>query len=188
MNYQQIIEKAASNLDLLLKGDLKDHVQLVFLKKNDYLLRPGEICRSYFFLQKGIMRSYYLKDGVEITSSFTFPNDVATIYRSIVLEEPSKEYLQAITDCAVYQMRVNDFDHLKEQYPVLSELEKCFTQAYTLLLEERMFSIQFQTARERYKHLLDNYPGLIQSIPLKYIASYLGITIETLSRVRAKTS
>lgn len=186
MNYLKYIENTSTKLDLLLKSEFNNSVQLKSLKKNDFLVLEGDVCKYYYFLREGILRSYYLKNGYEITTSFTFPNNVATIYRSIILNIPSNEFLQAITECTVYQMNVCDFVQLKNQHPIMHEMENIFTTAYTLLLEERLFSVQFQTASERYKHLLEHYPQYIQFIPLKYIASYLGITLETLSRVRAK--
>jgi CRP-like cAMP-binding protein len=186
MNYEKYIEKASEHLDMLLKTDLKDYIQLSTFKKNELLLSQGDICRYYLFLKEGITRSFYIKDGTEITSNFTFPNDVSTVFRSLVLQEPSNEYIQAITNCAVYQMKISDFAELKNQHPVLKKVEKIFITAYTMQLEERLFSVQFHTAVERYSYLMEHYPQYLRFIPLKYIASFLGVTIETLSRVRAK--
>lgn len=185
MTYFDYIQNAIPKITELLKGELGDYLKVINIKKGDYLLKPGQICDSYYFVEEGILRSFYLKEEKEIISTFTFPNDIVTIFKSTVRHEPSNEYIQAITDCSVLQIKVSVYEQLKSKNPDLQEIENIFFVAYTLWLEERLFSLQFHSAQERYKFLCDNYKIYINNIPLTYIASYLGITIETLSRIRA---
>jgi hypothetical protein len=83
-------------------------------------------------------------------------------------------------------MKASDFDKIMSKNPYIQKMKDILTSGYALLLEERLHSIQFCTAKERYNFMLEKYPHLIQQIPLTYIASYLGISLETLSRIRAK--
>jgi len=186
MRYQEYIKDAADILNQLIKEDIADFIEIVSLKKNEVILSQGDICKYYYFVKKGILRSYFIKNGKEITTNFTFANDVSTIYNSAVSQIPSEEYIHAITPCDVYKIRIADFNKLKKQLLSLSELENIFISSYVLQLEERLFMMQSRSASERYLNLMAEQPQYIMKIPLKYIASYLGITLETLSRIRAE--
>lgn len=186
MNYLSYREKIIPKLKLLLETDLKNYIQVVSLKKNDYLIEEGDICTYYYYVADGILRNYYLKNGVEITTNFDMPNDIATNYTSLVLEQKSIVYIQAVTNSTVYKMKARDFEKLKKQNQAMQEINDELVSSYVILLEERLFSLQFCSASERYDFLIQKYPHFIQKIPLTHIASYLGISLETLSRIRAK--
>lgn len=170
----------------LLETDMKEYIQLVSLKKNDFLVREGEVCHYYYFVLEGILRNYYIKDGTEITTNFDFPNDIATNFTSLVLQQKSTGYIQAMTTCRIYRMKASDFDDIKMQKPIMQQIKEILISGYVILLEERLNSLQFCTAAERYHFMMEKYPHFLQQIPLTYIASYLGISLETLSRIRAK--
>lgn len=186
MNYASYKEQIIPKLKLLLNTDMKDYIQVVTLRRNDFLVEEGDFCKCYYFVSEGILRNYYIKNGVEITTNFDLPDDIATNYTSIVLEQRSISYIQAITNATVYKMKVSDFEILKKQNPLIQEIKDALVSSYVLLLEERLYSLQFCTASERYDFLIQKYPYYIQNIPLTHIASYLGISLETLSRIRAK--
>lgn len=186
MNYLSYREKIIPKLRLLLNTDLKDYIQVVTLKKNNYLIEDGDICTYYYFVADGILRNYYLKNGIEITTNFDMPDDVAVNYTSLVLEQKGNVYIQAITNSVVYKMKASDFEQLKKQNCLIQEIYDALVSSYVILLEERLFSLQFCSASERYDFLIQKYPHFIQKISLTHIASYLGISLETLSRIRAK--
>ncbi len=173
-------------LKLLLETEMKEYIQLVSLKKNDFLLKEGEVCHYYYFVLEGILRNYYIKDGTEITTNFDFPNDIATNFTSLMLQQKSMGYIQGMTACKIYRMKASDFDELKVQNPLMQQIKEILVSGYVILLEERLYSLQFCTAAERYHFMMERYPHYLQQIPLTYIASYLGISLETLSRIRAK--
>ncbi len=158
----------------------------ITLKKNDFLLNEGEYCKNIYYLKSGIFRNYYIKEGNEIITSFAFPSDISTILRSILLNEPSREYIQAVTDCDLYSIAIESYQKIKSRYSIIDKIDAKITQLYALMLEERLFSLKFHTAAERYQILLEREPLIVKYIPLTYIASYLGITLETLSRIRAQ--
>lgn len=179
-------DKIIPMLKNLLETEMKEYIQLVSLKKNDFLVREGEVCHYYYFVLEGILRNYYIKDGTEITTNFDFSNDIAANFTSLVLQKKSIGYIQAMTPCKIYRMKASDFDEIKAQNPLMQQIKEILVSGYVILLEERLYSLQFCTAAERYHFMLERYPHFLRQIPLTYIASYLGISLETLSRIRAK--
>lgn len=155
------------------------------VKKGDFLLRQGEVCRYSFTLEAGIARKYYLKDGVEVTTELGFAEDLLVSFGSYAHQSPSTEFIQALTDCTVLRLSHRDFERLKAVHPRLLELDLLLTEYYALQLEERLNHLQFRSARERYDRLMTRHPHLVRQISVTYLASYLGITLETLSRIRA---
>jgi CRP-like cAMP-binding protein len=155
-------------------------------KKGDFLLRQDEICKRSYWIEKGMARKYYLNDGKEITTELYFENDVAVSFDSYCLQQPSKEYIQAIADTTVLQTDFEAYQKAKVQFPKLAILDLLMTEYYAMWLEERLFQFHTMDAKSRYIKLMDEHPHVVQQIPLTYIASYLGISLETLSRIRAK--
>ncbi|MBP1639292.1 MAG: Crp/Fnr family transcriptional regulator [Bacteroidetes bacterium] len=186
MDLQRYKDKIMSMLKMLLETDMKEYIQLVSLKKNDFLVKEGEVCHYYYFVLEGILRNYYIKNGTEITTNFDFPNDIAANFTSLMLQQKSIGCIQAMTDCKIYRMKASDFDKIKAKNPSMQQIKEILISGYVILLEERLYSLQFCTAAERYHFMMEEYPYFIQQIPLTYIASYLGISLETLSRIRAK--
>ncbi|MBB4119005.1 CRP-like cAMP-binding protein [Mesonia hippocampi] len=155
-------------------------------KKGEVLLHQNETCRFTYSVEKGILRKFYLNDGKEITTEFLFEDDIAVSFDSYVLQKPSREFIQAITDSTVSQLDYHSFQEAKSLHSELVKLDLLITEYYAMWLENRLLEFHTLNATQRYLHLLSNQPEIIQQIPLSYIASYLGISLETLSRIRAK--
>jgi len=155
-------------------------------KKGDYLLREGQICKCSFFIEAGVARKFYPNEGKEITTQLFFEQDLAISFESYALQTTSKESIQALTDISVTVMDYLEFQEAKRAYPKLAELDILLIEHYTIWLEERMFHFHTLDAKERYLLLLQNQPHYIKKIPLTILASFLGISLETLSRIRAK--
>lgn len=156
------------------------------LKKGEYLLRQGKVCRNSYTVKEGIARKYYLGDGKEITTELFFENDIAVVFDSYCTQQPGREFIQAVTDTVVSQISHDAFREVKKTFPQLAELDLLLTEYYAMWLEERLFHFHTLTAPERYHLLLKEHPHALRHIPLTIIASYLGISPETLSRIRAK--
>ena len=184
--YYLKVQQIFFEISKILGVEFEQVLKIKILKRNDYLLKKGDYCRNYYFIKTGILRNFYIKDGNEVVTNFTFPSDLTTILRSIILDEPSREYIQAITDCEVYTIPISEYQKIIKKYPKIEKIDAEITQLYAILLEERLFSLQFHTAAERYSLLLEREPLIVKYVPLTFIASYLGITLETLSRIRAK--
>ncbi len=155
-------------------------------KKGDYLLQQDQICKNSYLIEEGIVRKYYLDDGKEITTELYFADDLAVSFDSYCLQKPSREFLQAITDIKVSQTDYLAFQKAKKQFPKLVELDLMMSEHCVMWLEDRLFQFHTMDATQRYLKILENLTHIIQTIPLTYIASYLGISLETLSRIRAK--
>jgi CRP-like cAMP-binding protein len=180
------LEKLFKDLDKNAGEDYHQVFKKEELGKGTFLLKEGNICKYTWILETGLTRVFSTKNDIEITTYFGFPGAFIDSFRSYILQEPSKESIQLLEDSVVYSIRRSDIEHLKKKYPQINEIDKLLTECYVIWLEERIYAIQFSTAQERYNELINNYPLFIKKIPLTYIASYLGITLETLSRIRAK--
>lgn len=156
--------------------------------KGSYLLRSGDICRNSFLLVEGAARKFYVTEsGKDVTTEFYFPDDLAVSLQSYTLQEPSREFIQALAETVVLMIDYAEFQKLKIVHPKLVELDLMLVEYYAMWLEERLFQFHSFDAAERYRQLLVNQPEFVQKINLTYIASYLGVSLETLSRIRAKT-
>jgi CRP-like cAMP-binding protein len=156
------------------------------LKKNTELQAIGHTCKTIYFLKSGLARIYYFKDATDITESFSFENSLVVRYESLFTSQPSKKAIQVLEDSEFVSIKSKELFALYKQYP---EIETLFRKIFEAALVEhihRLESLQFHTAEERYASLLQEAPDVIKRVPLKYIASYLGITPVSLSRIRAQ--
>jgi CRP-like cAMP-binding protein len=156
------------------------------IKKGDFLLRQDEVCKKSYWIEKGIARKYYLNEGKEITTELYFENDIAVSFDSYSLQKPSREFIQVLTDTTISQTDYFEFQTAKSKYPKLSTLDLMMTEYYAMWLENRLFQFHTMDATSRYEKLIKDQAHIIQNIPLTFIASYLGVSLETLSRIRAK--
>ena len=153
-------------------------------KKGDLLLRNGEICREFHFLAKGFARVYYLKDGKDITAWFTGEGGIVSAIDSLFTQKPSIYHIEILEDSEVYSLQFDKLEPVFEKHPVVERLGRLLVTSHYLLLDERMKLFVFCTAEERYSKLLQQFPDILEKLKLGYIASYLGITQEHLSRIR----
>lgn len=157
----------------------------IFLKKNEELQPVGHTCKTIYFISKGIARIHYYKEGTDITESFAFKNEIIARIESLFTGKPSRKAIQILEDAEIVAIDASRLFKLYDEYPEIERLfRKIFEDAYVDLVY-RIEGIQFHSAEERYKALINDEPGVLQKVPLKYIASYLGITQVTLSRIRA---
>ncbi len=148
-------------------------------------LQPiGHTCKTIYFINKGIARIYYYKDDTDITDSFASENHIIARVESLFTGKPSRKGIQIIEDAEMIAIDANQLFKLYDTYPELERLFRKIFEASHIERVNRIEGIQFHTAEERYKALLLEAPAIIQRVPLKYIASYLGITQVSLSRIR----
>ena len=158
---------------------------LVSIRKNQDLQPTGVTCRTIYFVHSGLARIYYYKDGTEITEYFAFENDIIVRAESLFTGKPSKKAIQAVEDTVFIGIPSSQLFELYDSYSDIERLFRKITESAYVDTVNRIESIQFHTAEERYTQLLFKNPAMIQRIPLKHIASYLGITQVSLSRIRA---
>jgi CRP-like cAMP-binding protein len=155
-------------------------------KKGEYLLQQDQTCKNSYLISEGMVRKFYLNDGKEITTELYFADDLAVSFYSYCMQKPSREYLQAITELTVSQTDYTAFQKAKKDFPKLIELDLMMNEYCVMWHEDRLFQFHTMDATARYQKILTEHSHIIQNIPLTYIASYLGISLETLSRIRAK--
>ncbi len=167
-------------------NDLGASLQKVELPKGSFLITPGKVCSHVYFLEKGCLRGFYNLDGKEITYWFAFENNFVTSFFSFITRKPCVENIQLIEDCTLWSVSYDSLQKLYGQHSDIERLGRIMHERYYVMLEERFVSNHFKEAKERYDNLMTNAPHILQRVPLGYIASYLGITQETLSRIRSK--
>jgi len=171
-----------------LSDGLKDHLYRILktrqISKKDYLLRAGHVCRHIFFIKEGLIRCYYTKDDTEICSWFMKEGDVAISVESFFKQKPSYESIQAIEDSIVFYTTYEELQKTYKVFPEFNLIGRVLTEKYYTLSEERLYSMRMKSGMERYQYLLENSPELIQRVPSKYLATYLGITSVWLSKIR----
>ena len=164
---------------------IKDLASVVLIKKNQTLQPIGVVCQTIYFVQKGLARIYYYKDGTEITEYFAFENEMIIRAESLFTEKPSKKGIQALEDTSFIGIASAALFELFDRHPDLERLFRKLIESAYVETVNRIENIQFHSAEERYAQLIHANPAMIRRIPLKHIASYLGITQVSLSRIRA---
>ena len=168
------------------KGVLNDICSDISIKKNTDLQPIGHTCKTIYFVVRGALRIYYFKDEKDISESFEFENSIVARVESLFSGRPSRKAIQAIEDTSLIAINATALFALYDTCPELERLfRKIFERAHVLTVN-RLESLQFHAAEERYRNLLNDQPDILKRVPLKYIASYLGITQVSLSRIRAK--
>lgn len=167
-----------------LKSILPKYKKVSF-QKNDYLLKEGQIEKKYWFIESGFIRSYIIDiDGNDITFNLYASTDVVIDYPSLFFFTPTKENIQALTDCICWEIGYDDFQVLFNTILNFREQQRGLLVGSYFALKEHSISLIADEAKERYLKLLKNKPIIIQNISLKHIATYLGITDTSLSRIR----
>ena len=155
-----------------------------FVKKNEILQPIGHTCKTIYFLRSGIARIFYYKDGIDITEYFAFEGNIIARAESLFAGKPSRKAIQVLEDSEMVAINASALFKLYDVFPEIERLFRLiFEEAYVDTIN-RIEAIQFHSAEERYLALMKE-KDIIQKIPLKYIASYLGITQVSLSRIRA---
>jgi len=158
------------------------------LSKGTILFRQGDLCRKVFYIEKGLARVfYYSNTGKDITIWFLPETSFVTAIDSFYQFKPTYDNCELLEDSVVFTINYSEVEKMLNESSVLSKLAFQFVFGIAKQMSEYIVSIKFQTAEERYQSLLNNYPSIIQRVSLGHIASYLGITQETLSRIRGKS-
>jgi CRP-like cAMP-binding protein len=154
--------------------------------KDQLLLREHSVSDYFYFIQKGVARIYYYKNDKEITEWIAMDEQFFLSITSFFERIPSHLVIQTIEPSEVYGIHHNDFMALADKYHDIERLLRKMVTRSLIMSQVRMDSIQFETAQQRYERLLKNSPNIIQRVALSYIASFLGVTLETLSRIRSQ--
>jgi len=157
------------------------------LRKRQYLLQEGNVCRYTAFVEKGMLRTFTIDEkGNEPILQFSMEGWWVTDLYSFLTDEPSHYNIEALEDCELLLITKANWDILLEKVPAFERYFRLLIQNNLIATQGRLMSSLSETAEEKYTKLINNFPGCIQSVPQHMIASYLGITPETLSRIRGQ--
>lgn len=184
----RFISQAFVSQDHVLQ-DIVDQFKYKEIKKGDYFLKEGKVSDEYLFLESGFLRAYLLDtDANEVTTAFHLPNSVVFEVASFFQRVPSQENIQALADCKGWVISFDQLNALFHGIPAFREFGRAMLVRGFVSLKMRTLSMINKTAEQRYEELLKSNPALFQYASLKHIASYLGITDTSLSRIRKEFS
>jgi CRP-like cAMP-binding protein len=173
-------------LDEHIFNELEKSFEYLEFPKNSFLLKEGETCNHVYILLEGMVRIYYLKDDREINSLFIEEKYFFTSPCSYYSRKPDYHFIETISPTRLARIHHRQLKKLYFEHPQLNIVGRIITENNLVWSEERLFLLRKHNAEERYHYFLENYPNLLQKVPLKFIASYLGMNEETLSRIRNK--
>jgi len=171
-----------------LKEVLTQNLEIIEVPKKTLLLKEGQTCDYIHVVIKGLLRMYYIKDGEEVCSRFMEETRMAMAVNSFYTRLPGYEFIETLEPCILARIHYNQLQKIYKEIDAFNYIARVITEVYFIRSEERLYLLRKQSAEERYLYLGKHYPEIIQRVPLTYIASYLGITLETLSRIRKKLS
>ena len=170
-------ESRTTLLSLMLKQELQ---------KGHVLVPTGNICTHVYYVEKGLARTYYIKNGKEITEKFATENSFTCSINSYITKKPDGKQIELLEPSIIWSLPYKKLEELYDKYHDIERLGRHLITEELTQVHKRLSSLQFMTAQERYIDLITNSPELLQRVPLGIISSYLGITQETLSRIRTK--
>lgn len=155
-------------------------------EKNEYLLKAGQIESKFYFVYRGVHRVFGDRDGEEINVGFAYDGEYSGVFDSFLAQIPSDLYLQSITESEVLYIEFMDMMELFDKYKSIERWGRLFNAKMLIAMARRQMEARSYTAEEKFQRLFNQSPHIFQLVPLKYLASYLGMTPETLSRMRKK--
>jgi CRP/FNR family transcriptional regulator, anaerobic regulatory protein len=167
-----------------LEKALNAKIKKVKFTKNEYLLKKGGIGKYLYCVESGLVRGFHIQKGKEISLYFVTEGQLVTSAYSLISEKPSFENIIALEDSVMYSILRKDLYELYNKFPEMNIVGRELIELYFLELEERFNAMQFQNAKERYKNFLKLESHLLERVSLGHLASYIGMTQETLSRIR----
>lgn len=168
-------------------ADVAASVHVIGLKKKQFILQPGEICRANYFVSRGCLRLYFInRNGQEQITQFGIENWWITDYSSLETGQPSNYYLQAIEDAELISISKKTYDDLLLKVPKMERYFRLVLQKAHTAMMRRFEYIRDQTDEERYRQFVALFPGFVQRIPQYMLASYLGFTPQFLSKIRSR--
>lgn len=176
---KKITNLSNSEIELIL-----NKFETKIIKRKTNLLAAGNIAKEIYFITKGCLRLYYEKDGVDISAYFYTEGMFAGAYDSFISKQPSRHYIETLENSELLSINFTNFKRLFDEFPKMNEFVRKILEDRFISLHKLFTSQILDSPQERYLNLLKNSPDLIKRIPQHQIATFLGITPVSLSRIR----
>lgn len=168
------------------RDTLEDAIKEKRVKRKEFLLKVGHVCRNIYFVDQGILRRYYLKDDREISSAFAMENELCFCPASFFSQQPGIENIQAVEDSVVYSITFDDYARFCNNFPEFNLicrvlLERCYARR-----DQTWAELWMMPAEIKVDWFMKQTPELLLRVPAKYLASYLGMTESMFSMVRRR--
>lgn len=169
-----------------LQNALIKYFKPVQIKNGTTILHEGEVCKNLWFLAEGLLRSYHSIEKNDVTSRIMFTNHIVIAPGSFFTQTPATEAIEALKDCILVELPFASLQMIYANFPEFNYHTRIITEQYFYKQEQRLYMLRKHDAMAKYKYFLENYSSYAKDIPQKYIASFLNIAPETLSRTRSK--
>jgi CRP-like cAMP-binding protein len=185
---EKLINSIKSLIDLTLEEE--EHINRLFklkeIKKGDFFLADGQVCRHAGFIAKGLIRYYINHDGEEKTYDFGQENNFVCNYESFLPQTPSTKIIQALEDCEILQISYTDLQLFYQSVKGGERFGRLVIEQVFMQLLQALSSLYTDTPENRYKKLFKEHPDLLQRVSQYHIASYVGVKPQSLSRIRKR--
>lgn len=175
---------AAVHLSDDARQDVQDCIVQLTLGKNERLIKEGQVCNYLCFVESGLLRQFYYNGEKEVTDYFAFENKLVAGIGSLFSRKPGRKIIEALEPSSLLAISHQNLQQMFAKHHNVERLGRILAIDAFIAMEERIYSLQFHSAKKKYDDLLKNNPTILQRAPLGQIASYLGITQVTLSRIR----
>lgn len=179
-----LIDKRYLKLKPESRSALKECSRIEVFDKHAVIIKENQYADILIFIVTGVLRAYYLKDGKDISDWFSFEGDFICERSSFFLDTPSSHYIETLEKTTLMIIPKKAILELCDQHHDIEKLARYAITQSVIKLQQRLISLQFETALQKYTNLIAIRPDITQRVPLGHIASFLGITLETLSRIR----
>ncbi|MEZ4968868.1 MAG: Crp/Fnr family transcriptional regulator [Flavobacteriaceae bacterium] len=167
-----------------LKSFLANKIKRTVFTKNEIINTAGEICNRLYVIKKGLVRGYFISDKADVTTWISFDSEIFTSITGFFKNEPARENIQCLEDTHCEYLEYQDFQYCLKNFPEMREINRIMMVEYYIHAENRAFMTRIPNAQKRLKYFLRNAdPRMVERIPKKYLASFLTMRPETLSRI-----
>ena len=182
MNWLRAIQPISTEL-----GDrLEDVIRVKLIAKKDYILKTGQVCRNIYFVEKGLLRTFYFQGGKTISSAFTKENEICVSLESFYSQQYGMECIQAVDDTDLSYISYEHYQELNTNFPEFNAICRLLLERCHVAKEQRLKAMWMQSAGDRFKWIMDQQPDLVLRVPGKYLASYIGTTEGMLSNIKGR--
>lgn len=165
---------------------IQSHFEELSLPKKTILLKTGRVSNYLYFLKKGLARNFYVAHDKEMTTDIVIEGELIASFASFISQSPSNETIELLEDSELYAISYNQLQKLYNEYPIMERVGRLIAEYHYVSLSAHTHMLKFSSTTERYEYIFHKKPELVRRAKLGIIASFLGMSIENLSRVRRK--